>query len=750
MQKLSHQTHSFDQFTLDLTRGCLLRGQEEIKLRPKAFDVLRYLIENQGRLVSKDELIKAVWPDSFVTDDSLVQCLMDVRRALGDEGQQIIKTVPRRGYIFDRPVSENGSAAQMTTYTEETAGVQVIIEETEESKQVRGREAKTRTGAEKITAPHNRLRVLNPLRRNSRVGFIVLAACAVIATAFAVWRLNTNQPRKSNAVGETPKSTAWRLQDVELNNLTRTGNIVNCAISPDGNYAVYAMHNEGLQSLWLRQIATDSAQQIAAPANLRYYGVNFSRDGSHVLFARAVDETDTVRALYRIPALGGVPEKLLTGLDWCPTFSPDGKQITFVRNSESQNQSVLMIADADGGGERKLAVRPLSELYTFPAWSPSGETIALSAGSTELGDASRDVVEVRVTDGVERTITAHKWYWIDGVTWLADGTGLIIAGNAKKSLANSQLWLLSYADGEARRITNDSNNYKYPILSADSSVLIAGRVELQTHLWLAPGGDSSRARRLTTGLGDYKDVLWTPDNKLLVTAFENDHADIWLKDPNGNVSKQLTANSGTNWGQRVANDGRYIVFDSDRTGDFHIWRIDMDGSNPLQLTKGSGEKFADISPDGHWVVYTSFRDWTLWKVSIDGGEPLQIAKSYARQQSISPDGEWIAYCTFDRDQSRLAIMLSSGGPPFKILDLPSNAPMPQSVRWSPDGRSVLFTANNGIASNIWQMPLDGSPPLQVTNFTADRIFSYDWSPDGKNLALVRGAWTSDVILLTQK
>ena len=131
MQKLSHQIHSFDGFTLDLRRGCLLRGIEEVKLRPKAFDVLNYLIENHGRLVSKNELIKAVWPDSFVTDDSLVQCLMEVRRALGDEAQQIIKTVPRRGYIFDKEVSDNGAAAQVTTYTEETAGVHVVIEEGE-------------------------------------------------------------------------------------------------------------------------------------------------------------------------------------------------------------------------------------------------------------------------------------------------------------------------------------------------------------------------------------------------------------------------------------------------------------------------------------------------------------------------------------------------------------------------------------------------------------------------------------------
>src|SRR6266404_7844135 len=128
MQKLSHQIHSFDGFTLDLTRGRLQRGQKEIKLRPKSFEVLRYLIENNGRLISKDELIHAVWVEAAVTDDSLVQCLKDIRRALGDEAQQVIKTVHGRGYIFDAEVIDN-SSAQVTKYTEETAGVQVIIEE---------------------------------------------------------------------------------------------------------------------------------------------------------------------------------------------------------------------------------------------------------------------------------------------------------------------------------------------------------------------------------------------------------------------------------------------------------------------------------------------------------------------------------------------------------------------------------------------------------------------------------------------
>ena len=130
MQRLSHETRCFDGFTLDLTRGCLLRGSEEIKLRPKPFEALKYLVENPGRLISKTELIGVIWPDTAVTDDSLVQCLIEVRRALNDDAQLMIKTVPRRGYIFDRPVSDTVSIAPVTTVTEES-GVHLIIEEEE-------------------------------------------------------------------------------------------------------------------------------------------------------------------------------------------------------------------------------------------------------------------------------------------------------------------------------------------------------------------------------------------------------------------------------------------------------------------------------------------------------------------------------------------------------------------------------------------------------------------------------------------
>ena len=182
MQKPAHQIYSFDEFTLDLTRGSLLRGAEEIKLRPKSFEVLKYLIENGGRLVSKDELIEFVWMDTAVTDDSLVQCLKEIRLALNDKSQAFIKTVPRRGYIFEKEVSENGASA---IYTEETTGVHLVFEE------VLGHgDAETpRRGDEKLTPVSPRFHVsvsslIGAVKRHKIITAVVSVVLAAVFITF--------------------------------------------------------------------------------------------------------------------------------------------------------------------------------------------------------------------------------------------------------------------------------------------------------------------------------------------------------------------------------------------------------------------------------------------------------------------------------------------------------------------------------------------------------------------------------------
>ena len=221
--------------------------------------------------------------------------------------------------------------------------------------------------------------------------------------------------------------------------------------------------------------------------------------------------------------------------------------------------------------------------------------------------------------------------------------------------------------------------------------------------------------------------------------------------PDGTGKRQLTIDPRTDCYPSVSPDGRYIVFVSDRMGSFNIWRMDIDGSNPKQLTDRGGEGLPHCSPDGRWVVYqiANSNEYTLWKVSIDGGSPIQLTDRDSGVPAVSPDGKSIA-CLYWGDESdpsaKLAIIPSEGGPPLRILDTPRGVRL-SIIQWSPDGRALNYIGNSGSVSNIWNYPLDGGPLKQLTEFKDSRIFSFQWSRDGRALVCSRGSETFDVVLI---
>jgi len=213
----------------------------------------------------------------------------------------------------------------------------------------------------------------------------------------------------------------------------------------------------------------------------------------------------------------------------------------------------------------------------------------------------------------------------------------------------------------------------------------------------------------------------------------------------------LTIDARDNVKPSVSPDGRYIVFVSNRTGDRCVWRMDIDGSNPKQLTYGIDARGSEITPDGKWVVYWDVGSGkrTLWKVSIEGGNQAQLTDYYSRLPAVSPDGKQIVFVFLDEratpKRARIAIIPFDGGPPARVFDFPQ--PPGQTVRWTFDGRALTYLDTRDGAYNIWAQPLDGSPPKALTNFTTDRIFAYAWSHDGKRLACARGNQISDVVLI---
>jgi Tol biopolymer transport system component len=493
-------------------------------------------------------------------------------------------------------------------------------------------------------------------------------------------------------------------------------------------------------------VATATNKQLVAPLASEYYGITFSPDGSYIYYVRS-ERNKPLNELFQVSVLGGDSRKILSDVDTAVTFSPDGKLLAFMRNRPTEKETDLLIAGADGTNERVLATRKSDQHLWSPSWSPDGKLIACVGGDKLKAQAS--VVGINVADGTEQPLTTQRWRFIERLAWLPAGGGLVLLAPADETSETSQIWFLSYPSGEARRITNDLNVYTALSLNGNSAALATVQANMLSNVWVAPNADANRARQITTGIGRYYSLSWTPDGRLLYASNSSGNLDLYISDADGNNQKQLTVNAGSNFGPIASPDGRYIIFLSNRAGaGYNLWRMDADGSNLKQLTRSSHDSGPQITPDGRWIVYASWLVGkpTVWKIPIDGGEPVQLTDKYSRIPVISPDGKQFACSYWDEQYDSkfvIAIIPIEGGAPVKTLDLPT--PM---VRWASDGRALTYIDTQGSASNIWSQPVAGGPPRQLTDWKSDRIFNFAWSRDGKQLALARGVVTNDVVLIS--
>ena len=740
MPPLINHLYSFGEFTLDTSQRVLLREGKPVPVTPKVFDTLLILVENSGRILSKDELMNRLWPDTFVEQTNLSFNIKQLRKSLGDDARNpaYIETINRRGYRFIAKVEALLSDSVIECdQTARTVAPREPVEHEQGELHLR------LTGTSDTVTPGDGFDAVRALHADSvrvrKNSIAFRAALVTVLTAGLVIFLRFSNGRAQNS-GEaaTVATGAGAVSTLKLERLTATGQSGLVAISPDGKYIAYSRHFDQKSRIWLSQPATGANVEIV-PAGGVIHGLAFANSGESLYFVKR----DPERALYRVPLLGGAAIKVVDDLEGNFSLSSDDSQIAFIRKiirPGRQPEFSLNTVRSDGTGERSLLVETYPVKLDVPVWSPGNQSIICSLGGNSQGGQEIAVVEVGVADGRKRVLSPERFSNVSKIAWLPQFTGLIISASKKLEESN-HLWQLSYPGGEAVELSDGLGSYLDLSIASHAGLAAASQVSRISDLWLGPVREPQKLKKITQASNNF---CWLPDGRLVYSSMTAGTEQLWTMRADGSEQRQLTNDRFAKGSPAVTPDGRYVVFVSNRSDVFQVWRMDIDGGNLTQLTEGGAKNFPAVSPDGKWVLYNTIADWNLWKVPIEGGQPVRLTDYIATHPSVSPDGGTVACIGGNESKGQLLVVPFDGGQPVTTLDL---AGWNSRVQWTADGKAILYVAYRDDIGSIVKQSLDGSPAKEIMSFGEDEAFDFGCSFDGQSLAVTRGAWRHDIVLI---
>ena len=535
-----------------------------------------------------------------------------------------------------------------------------------------------------------------------------------------------------------------------IENLTNNGHVSVAALSPDGKYLLHVRDEEGLQSLWLRHIATGSNTQVIAPAATHYDGLTFSPDANYIYCVRRDEAEHTIASLYMAPVLGGTPHLILKDVDSPITFAPDGQRFAYLRAHHDTPYFDLLVARSDGTPERAIfSNTPLASDSFVPAWSPDGKTIVIPITQPSQ-DALGALLAVEVATGRRQVLSASADDVFYSPAWMPSGKGLVLpVGMIGMGHLNAQLGLLGFPNGELRQLTNDTNNYLQPSVASDGRSVVATQSQESFSISVAPmeSPDQGHAVPLSSQQPFWA-WNWMTDGRLVIPQ----GGDIRIVSPSGEETVVLSDAKHLADQAASCGAGRYVVYrqlgKASRTAE-NLWRMEATGGNAKQLTFGHNEAEPACSSDAKWVYYRDVADsQRLKRIPLEGGKPELVSDDVAGPYALSPDGKAIAALDVRELDHKLVLELVSiedRKVAYHDLDQRASAPL----AFSPDGKAVVFTVRAKGIDNLWVQPLDGSSAHPLTHFTAELIGRFKFSPDGSKIAIERGHIESDAVLLSE-
>jgi Tol biopolymer transport system component len=330
---------------------------------------------------------------------------------------------------------------------------------------------------------------------------------------------------------------------------------------------------------------------------------------------------------------------------------------------------------------------------------------------------------------------------------MPDGQSLLVSEYSSVATLNIQLGLVSYPDGQYRRLTTDTNAYLYPSVAADGRTLVASQVQSKYEIQIASFAQPDEVHPLQlSSRGTFWNWDWTDDGRIVLAQ----PPDIRIVKPEGGETVVYSDASHVSDQVVSCGNGRYFVYRAPgRSGKttFNLWRMSTSGADAKQLTSGSVDADPFCSPDGKWLYYVDYTDnQALKRVSLDGGSPETILASANGITQLSPDGRTlVGFEVRELDHKLILNLYSIDDKKSTYHDVDQNAIWP--LGFAPDGKGVVYTVREKGVSNLWLQPLDNAPRRQLTHFNSESIEKIAFSKDGSKIAIERGHSESDAVLL---
>ena len=546
-------------------------------------------------------------------------------------------------------------------------------------------------------------------------------------------------------------------QKFTITQVTSSGKAAGAAISPDGKYVVSVMDDNGLQSLWLRNVPTGSDTQVVPPSASHYASLAFSPDGNYIYFRKAQNAIQTYHNLYRSPILGGTPQTVVRNIDSGVTFSPDGQHMAYVRQNDPEvGKYRILTASLEGDSETVLQIGAISETPIALAWSPMGDEIYYCLYLVEQGLGAIDILDVR--RGKSHRLVALKGKFLGALQWSPDGHTLFATyRQTGANFGRGQIGFLRGTGGDIEPITRDTNGYATLTLSADGRTLatVLARSYATISVLSKAGREFGEPRPLlsqSNEFGDWSVLSWSADGNLLVSNTGR----LWKLGADGKKQTQLLADSSALIVTPSACGTNHLVLSwafHGGTNSQGIWRTNADGSSPLKLTGGKSDASPVCSPDQKWVYYSHWVDGRIYRVPLDGSGKTEAISGIPQGYipvgglSVSPDGKTLATAVAKTAEAVKIALFDLGSPsPPRMLDASHYL---REVQFTPDGKFLAYAIRENGVDNVWVQPRDGSAGHPITDFKSEQIWSFHLSPDGKSLGILRGHFDFDVVLLQE-